>query len=232
MIEQFFSLIAPHLCVACQKEGTLLCLDCSQKLPPMPLHCYRCGAQSDPSLICPACRPHTSLVAVRVATPYGASMRKLVHHLKYGRAAAAARPLANLIADRLLDLSSGPVVVTHAPTASGRIRVRGYDQSELIARTLARTLALPYRPTLVRLGQTRQVGASKEQRKIQMYGAFKLCGKALPPGAHIILVDDVLTTGSTLEAAAAVLKRAGVESVTAVVCTAAQKVGEVHPNLL
>jgi ComF family protein len=113
------------------------------------------------------------------------------------------------------------VFIVHVPTATARIRQRGYDQAELIAKNLARTRKLKYSPVLARLGQTRQVGAKRSSRLKQMQNAFYARKPQLIKGSHIILVDDVTTTGATLEAAARVLKLAGAKTVAAI--TFAQK---------
>jgi len=96
------------------------------------------------------------------------------------------------------------------------VRIRGYDQSQLIAKRLAKQLGLPYCRLLRRVGQTRQVGASRQQRKEQIQHAFQPTGNKLT-SQRVIVVDDILTTGATLEAAAAALKQAGASHVTAVV---------------
>jgi len=115
------------------------------------------------------------------------------------------------MAQKFTELPPG-TVVTYAPTAAKRVRVRGYDQSKLIARQLAKELGLPFRPLLMRTGNTRQLGANKQQRKKQVEDVFSV-RPTVAPHACVILVDDVITTGATMEASAATLKRAGAERV-------------------
>jgi ComF family protein len=141
--------------------------------------------------------------------------KELVWRLKFSGARAAAQEIARLLAaDMQLPAD---VVVVHAPTASSRLRRRGYDQAQLIARALARELGLPYLSILKRVGQQQQVGAGRQQRLAQLSEAFRVSQPAVIKDTHVLLVDDVLTTGATLEAAAKTLKTAGAKRVSGVV---------------
>lgn len=94
--------------------------------------------------------------------------------------------------------------------------MRGYDQARLIARACARQADLPHASLLLRLGQQRQVGLKRQQRLSQLEQAFEIRNTERVRGAHIMLVDDVVTTGATLEAATKVLKAAGANRVEAI----------------
>ena len=108
-----------------------------------------------------------------------------------------------------------------SPAASGRLRRRGYDQALELARPLAATLGLPLRADLLR--RVRATAAQSEldaaARRRNLRAAFRAADVAMP--AHVALVDDVMTTGATLHAAARALRRAGVERVDAWVCARA-----------
>jgi len=140
---------------------------------------------------------------------------------KFGRARAAAELLANNLHETLPYF--GPdVVVGYVPTATRRLRQRGYDQAELIARGFAKRRGLSCRRIVTRLSQTRQVGATKKQRQTQLRAAFVVTHAASCENKTVLIVDDVVTTGATLEAVASVLRAAGAKHVDAAVF--AQKV--------
>lgn len=109
------------------------------------------------------------------------------------------------------------VIIIPVTTATSRIRRRGYDHTKLLARELAHLNHLSYQNHLIRLNQTRQVGSSRQTRQQQLLGAFRVLHPRKIAGKDVLLVDDVLTSGATLEEAARVLKSAGVRHVAAVV---------------
>lgn len=214
MIETIISWYAPHLCLGCDEEGSLLCEECAQALPVVADRCYRCRALSPGGNTCSSCRRSSKLYRARAVTSYEHLAKKLVGRLKFSGARAAAQTIA--VAMTELDLPSGALVV-HVPTATGRVRLRGYDQAALIAKRLAYFTGADYRPCLQRIGQHRQVGASRAQRLAQMQQSFEVFTGADVAGRYIVLIDDVMTTGATLEAAAAVLHAAGAKRVEAIV---------------
>jgi ComF family protein len=216
IIEQFFQFLAPHDCISCGKEGRLLCQNCAGALESLPESCYRCHSPSTNSKTCQLCIQHSSLKYVWVRTPYTDAAKKVIHSLKFIHARDAAELIAEEMAGVLPRLKPD-VMIVHVTAASSRVRLRGFDQSALIARELARLKGLRHMHVLGRTGQQRQVGASRDIRSTQMEDAFRPLSPAVIKDARIILVDDVLTTGSTLEAAAKVLRDAGAKVVGAVV---------------
>lgn len=109
------------------------------------------------------------------------------------------------------------VIIVPIPTATKRIRTRGYDQAALIARQLAKCRGVQYREALFRTNNTRQVGAGRHGRRTQLKGVFISRRPDELTGKQILLVDDVLTTGATLESAAYTLRKCGVTVINAVV---------------
>ncbi len=214
MLERFISLLAPHQCMACGCEGGLLCEWCIyDAVEELPERCYRCLGVSADSRVCSKCRKHTVLEHVWVRTQYADFAHDLVYALKFSRAKAAARVIASLLDESLPYLEEG-TIITYVPTATSRVRVRGYDQTRLIARELATIRGLKCQRLLIRTGQARQVRSSKSQRAAQAAGSYRPVS-GLSADRTVLLIDDIVTTGATLESAAKVLRSAGVKHVYA-----------------
>lgn len=217
LFENFLNLIAPHDCLSCGSEGSLICDWCMPDVcPSLPERCFGCNVLSRDSKVCGKCRKRMPLKAVYVRTDYDGVAKDLIYKLKFTRAQAAAKPIAQMMVESLPYLTDG-YIISHVPTASSRYRERGYDQAELIAKELARLKEVPFVPLLARIGQTRQVGARREQRQRQLEQAYRVRNKYLLHGNEIILVDDIVTTGATLSAAAKALQAAGAKRVSAAV---------------
>jgi ComF family protein len=213
IVERCIEIIAPHPCLACGREGSLLCEQCAlSQLSSVPSRCYRCYAATKQSQVCRNCKRTTYLSHVWVISEYEATAKELVHKLKFERASAAASTIASLL-DYHLPLLPQNVIVAHIPTANSRVRQRGYDQAQLIAKTLAGRRNWRSATLLVRHGAFRQVGASRKQRFKQLEEAFEAGNIQTIKQSHILLIDDVLTTGATVEAAATILKSAGAKTI-------------------
>lgn len=184
-------------------------------LAPLPPRCYRCKSLESDYKTCTACRRQSSLSSVRPATQYKDVAKDIVWKFKFSGAQSAAKDLASAMAPLLPENPDS--IIVYAPTATSHVRKRGYDQARLLAREIAKVSERRCLPALARAGQARQVGATREQRKIQMDSAFRVRMPLLVKDAHIVLVDDVLTTGATLEAAAKTLKAAGAKRIDAIV---------------
>jgi ComF family protein len=150
-----------------------------------------------------------------VASEYYQPLAGAIKSYKFKRNRALARPLACLLAEQLPYFKFPPVIVP-IPTATTRIRRRGYDHAKMLAEALAKQTSWACVALLRRVGQTRQVGAKRISRIEQLKGAFRPVRRDMILGSNILLVDDVITTGATVSEAARVLKLAGAKSVSAV----------------
>lgn len=218
VLERIISLYAPHLCLGCGLEGSLLCGSCYQRLVPAVMCCYQCQALSKMGRTCRICRPGSALVSLNCVTNYTGLAKDLLWALKFDRAQAAADIIARSMAAAYSDVTPADALIVPLPTAAKRVRRRGYDQAALIARAYARYTGCSYYPALVRHGGQEQKGASRKLRRQQLTEAFTLrCSKKDVAGRRLILIDDVVTTGASLEAAASTLKVAGAKVVAGLV---------------
>ncbi len=154
---------------------------------------------------------------------YRDGVRGLIHLLKYESVTPVARPLGGMLAKAITDLLAGyadatPLLVP-VPLHKSRRRSRGFNQSELIAQAAAKCLQQKLEvacDALVRQRDTvSQVGLTREERIANVHGAFRVADAAGVKGRDVMLVDDVMTTGTTLSECARVLKQAGAERVWA-----------------
>lgn len=156
-----------------------------------------------------------ALSRIRSAAAYEGPLERALHRFKYEGWRALAPALAGILSERLE--APAAAWVSAVPLHRRRQRVRGYNQSALLARELARNWALTEAPRgLIRVRNTQpQVGLDRLRRRENMEDAFRWQGRPLN-GAFVLLVDDVATTGSTLEACARALKAGGAGRVEAV----------------
>ncbi|CAN5532647.1 ComF family protein [soil metagenome] len=188
---------------------------------PFTSQCAGCN-QPGPTL-CRSCRFSLASAATQVsddgvlaALPFDGVARQVLHGLKYRNRRGVAHQLAQLMVRRLR--ISEVDVVTWAPTSGSRARNRGYDQSELLARAVARELGVPCRRLLYRSHGQQQTGHNRVERLHGVSFRSRPLRRAGRLPLKVLLVDDVVTTGATLVAARSALEHAGAASV---VCVAA-----------
>lgn len=218
VLEKVIGLLAPPDCIVCGDEGSLLCRRCSaDSIKPFGERCWRCNSLSAGSKTCAKCRTFGPLGHVWISTNYESTAQNLVRKYKFGHSRSAAEPLALMMSKNLSSTAqSTEMLVVHVPTATSRIRERGFDHSQLLAKTIAANLRLEYSNSLRRLDQTRQLGSKREDRLTQLSNSFDVKNNIVI-GRNILLIDDVLTTGGTLIAAAKVLTTSGAKQVNALV---------------
>lgn len=221
MLEHILGLLAPHVCVVCRDESSSLCDTCSG-LFAYPDRCYVCKKPSASSLTCQKCRQKHPLSAVYIFAAYKSDIKELVGKAKYSGAPEIARRMGELLALKLPYFESGDTIVTHIPTTPSRIRERGFDQSQRMSSAIAISKGLLHAGLLYRKKNTHQVGSTRKQRIEHMMDAFGVKNGNLLHGRTVILVDDVFTTGSSIESAARLLKNAGARRVIGAVFARAE----------
>ena len=216
LIDRLVGLLAPFECMNCQSEGLMLCKLCRQLLLPIPPRCFDCRKVSDDYRVCTKCRHTSQLYSVYVGTIYQGFAKDMVWRLKYWSAKAISIEMAQIMANKLSSLDDQTIVVP-VPTTTKRTRQRGYDQAKLIAKEISRQTNLPYLDCISRQGVAHQVGSSRQVRKKQLESAFRIKSNIHIRGRDILIIDDVLTTGATLESAAKTLKKHGARRVSAAI---------------
>jgi competence protein ComFC len=213
VIEFFF----PSRCLGCGKTGTFLCDQCCRKLPCISVPvCAKCGKPESTGLLCPACWGWQSHIdGMRSPFRFDGVMRKSIHELKYHNLKAIAGSLARLLFNYL---QSGPIpgeVLVPVPLHDRRLRQRGYNQSSLITRELGMLVRLPVsEDCLIRLKNNPPQAKTEtvDERRKNVSNIFA-CGDHSLTGKQVLLIDDVCTSGATLESCATALKSNGALSV-------------------
>jgi len=217
-------LLFPPRCAGCRKSGSVLCSACLQQCAPITQpFCLRCGMPLPSPGLCRRCKMDPlSLSGLRAAYIYQGTLRSCIHALKYGGNRRLAGPLGTLLARAYRDFDLRADMIVPVPLHSERQRLRGFNHARMLAEVCAASAGVPLRDdVLVRERATAaQAELTASERRQNVEGAFR-CLPAWSAdklyGCSILLIDDVCTTGSTLEACAAPLFAAGAASVWALV---------------
>ena len=241
MLKPFFAalldVIFPPLCHVCRSfiptaNELHICTGCRELMPPIvaPL-CSVCGvpfAGAGTDHVCGSCSiSPPRFDAARAALAYEGASRDLIHAFKYRNKTHLRRPLALLTLESLSEFmqSRRPDLVVPVPLHRKKLSSRGFNQAVLLGEILSQRLQIPLdRRNLRRIRWTEpQVNLAAGDRRENVKGAFAVRDSALVTGRRMLLVDDVLTTGSTAEECARVLKASGAADVT--VITVARALG-------
>lgn len=219
--------IYPRCCVLCGRPGQGdmdLCGACRRELPWNHSACRQCGLPLEiGGMICGPCLHRSPPFTVsHIPFRYEAPLDTLLPQLKFRQKLHLGPLLAGLMAEAICERDGPlPEVLLPVPLHTGRLRERGYNQALEIARPLSRRLAVPLGLQLcIRQRRTSaQTSLSGVERRRNLRGAFAVRTGEVP--RHVALVDDVVTTGATVEELARTLRRAGVETVEVWACARA-----------
>lgn len=211
-------LLFPPRCVGCRQMGSYLCTRCQAELellePPLCPHCGRSNASGG---LCPHCqRDPLQIDGVRSVAYLDGVLRQAIHCLKYNNLQELAIPLGRFMGEYWVRNHIPAEVIVPVPLHISRLRERGYNQAALLARELGKSIGLPVSEnSLVRVRATRpQVDLNAQEREENVRNAFR-CANTELKHKRVLLVDDVYTTGATLEACSVALRQVGVRSVWA-----------------
>ena len=216
LLDYILNLLFPVTCAVChapvpERRWGGACPKCWSSLVPIePPFCPKCGEPA-PAIegLCGLClRGDHVFDFARSALLFTHTFREIIHHLKYGDRVSLAKPLGNILKQCLESQGFNGTLIVPVPLHRTRERIRGFNQAELIASRLGRPVA---RRLLRRRKNTpSQTGLTRNERKRNLAGAFEVCGNV---SGTVIVVDDVYTTGSTMNEIARTLKRGGAERV-------------------
>lgn len=207
----------PQWCLGCGREGSLICPSCCNSLsritPPL---CPKCGQPQASGILCPTCVSWPAKIdGIRSPFRFDGVMRQAIHQLKYRNLRALAVTLSQLLRDYLVANPIPAEVLVPVPLHPKRWRERGYNQSGLLARELGKLTGLAVVDDCLirqRTAPPQARSASVEERRRNVAEAF-ICRDHQLRGRAVLLIDDVATSGATLDACAAAVKASGAASV-------------------
>lgn len=216
-------LFPEYKCIFCGRECKDtefdICEHCKKEVLPLNENnvCFKCGRPllNNFENVCEDCKySNFSFDKVRSVFIYEDGVCDCVKALKYGGEKYKAKYFARLMKDRFMKLNFDIDIVTFVPTSVEREKERGYNQAKLIAEEFCKITNYPLKSLLEkRINSESQVSLTKKERRENLKGAFKLSKNQKVSGLKILVIDDVYTSGATLDSVAMVLKKSGAEKV-------------------
>ncbi|MBQ6504467.1 MAG: ComF family protein [Flexilinea sp.] len=208
--------IYPPACVSCGKPGALICEECLSKLPAVGEHfCTHCGKPLMKNHFCSLCgKSSFRFQSARAPYLYDGPVSAMIKKLKFSGMLSLVPILSQYLTEYWQNLGWEADLIVPVPLSRSRQAQRGFNQSELIARQFAKSTGIPCEGrALMKQKHTReQVGLNADERRQNLIGAFA-AEPAFIRNRQILLIDDVMTTGSTFAECSAVLLDAGAKSV-------------------
>ena len=218
--QKSLDLLLPPRCILCEQEcgPVCLCQPCRLDLPWTGLHCHHCGlpltvAEDDICGVCIQKLPEFTYTICPLQ--YEFPVDRLVRSFKFNRQLAAGRVLSHLLCAYVIDHDiPRPELLIPVPLHYLRMFRRGFNQAWELGNHVSKTLGIPLLGTSLRRRKNTaaQSGLSRKQRRKNVRGAFYWHARQ-PSGCHVALIDDVMTTGTTVNECARVLKNAGIKQV-------------------
>jgi ComF family protein len=211
-----WDVIFPKKCINCGKEGSYLCEDCFSLIEINPFEyclCEKLGKRSK----CENCKDR-HLDKIMSATNFNNKIiRETIHKFKYGCLEGLSAPLALLILNHLQIINceiDKSFVIIPVPMHIKKKRKRGFNQSEEIAKIISEATRLPLSTALVKIKETKpQMELNREERIENIKNCFEVKNKEEIKNKTILLLDDVYTTGMTMNECAIILKESGAKEV-------------------
>src|SRR3972149_2825968 len=218
MALSFLDLLFPKRCVSCGKFGAYICKSCFSKIEfiEKPV-CPVCQRQAIGGKVHPGCQGRYRLDGLVVAARYRGPVKSAIAKVKYKWVYDIGKTLVDLLAASLWRFGiPDDLILVPIPLHTRRKNWRGFNQAEILAKSLSLKFNQPYGEYLARIIETAsQVGLKRDERQKNVKGAFRLRTGADVSGKNILLVDDVYTSGATMQEACRVLKKAGAKTVWA-----------------
>lgn len=231
LLPSLFDLILPQVCPVCDAritdpEFSIICPACHKGIRTVtPPYCPCCGLPypSDASggHLCAACiKGRRYFTLHRTCAIYDGTIKEAIHRFKYN----GIRPLVHPFVDLMINVFKEMVVqfpvdlLVPVPLHKRRLRERGFNQALLLARELSKRSGILYDArTLIKVNDTAvQINLKKKERKKNLIGAFAITDRLAIEGRMVLLVDDVYTTGATLDECARTLRKGGAKGVAAI----------------
>ncbi len=216
ILQQWLCHLMPARCVLCRQPAgrhISLCRECESSLKTNPTNCESCARPLQKSGLCGECQKNPPYYDKTLAPLlYKDAVRNLLIELKFHEKLLNAKILAEVFT-RLTNNDCHPDLMIPVPLHSGRLRERGYNQSLEIAREITAIHKIPFarKGCERRINTARQSELPMQQRKANVRGAFQSCRRF--DNLHIAIIDDVMTTGNTVNELSKVLKKSGARRV-------------------
>lgn len=219
IVEFFFP--SNVVCIGCGKELFLendryaLCPDCAKQLYKIDTSCPRCGKANRYGELCNICSSTKLFFEKNYAClVYDGMIKDIVHAYKFNNRSYLYRYLSSFMIDKIAQENIEFDLITAVPINKNRFRERGYNQSELLAKEISKRIDVPFSNGIFKKeNKEAQVGKNWAERKENVKNTFFIKDKDIFAGKTVLVVDDIITTGSTMNSIAETLMKAGAKRV-------------------